>query len=82
MASNINVNSIANTIYYGAVIGGLSIAYSMASKKLLKVKSPDLDRLSVEDAVKLTALVGGSLATQQWLVNQGILPGSKVNGKV
>jgi hypothetical protein len=37
--------------------------------------------LSVEDAAKLTALVGGSLATQQWLVNQGILPGSIVNGR-
>ena len=80
MASNIDVNSIANTIYYGAVIGWLSIAYSMASKTLLKVKSPDLDRLSVEGAAKLTALVGGSLATQPWLVNQGILPGSIMNG--
>ena len=57
------------------------MAYSMASKKLLKVKSPDLDRLSVEDAAKLTALVGGSLATQQLLVNQGNLPGS-IMGKV
>ena len=75
MGSNIDVNSIANTIYHGAVIGRLTMAYSMASKKLLKVKSPDLDRLSVEDAAKLTALVGGSLATQQWLVNQGFLPG-------
>ena len=82
MANSIDVNGIANTIYRGAVIGWLTMAYSMASKKLLKVKSPDLDRLSVEDAAKLTALVGGSLATQQWLVNQGILPGSIVNGKV
>ena len=79
--NNIDVNGIANTIYHGAVIGGLSMAYSMASKKLLKVKSPDLDHLSIEDAAKLTALVGGSLATQQWLVNQGILPGSIVNGR-
>ena len=71
MASNINVNSIANTIYHGAVVGGLSISYSIAH----------LDRLSVEDATKLTALVGGSLATQQWLVNQGILPGSIMNDK-
>ena len=65
MASNIDVNSIANTIYYGAVIGGLSIAYSMASKKLLKVKSPDLDRLSVEDVAKLTALVGHATVARQ-----------------
>jgi hypothetical protein len=40
MPSNIDVNSIANTIYHGVVIGGLTMAYSMASKKLLKVKSP------------------------------------------
>ena len=55
------------------------MVYSMASKKLLKVKEPDLDRLSVEDVTKLTALLGGSLVMQQWLVNQGILPGSIIN---
>ena len=79
--NNIDVNGIANTIYHGAVIGGLSMAYSMASKKLLKVKSPDLDRLSVEDAAKLAALVGGPLATQQGLVDQGILSGKIMNGR-
>ena len=61
--NNIDVNGIGHTIYHGAVIGGLPIAYSKASKKRLKVKSPDLDHLSVEDAAKLTALVGVSLAT-------------------
>ena len=81
MANNTDVNGIANTIYHGAVIGGLSMVYSMASKKLLKVKEPDLDRLSVEDVTKLTALLGGSLVMQQWLVNQGILPGSLMNGR-
>ena len=81
MANNIDVNGIVNTIYPGAVIGGLSMVYSMASKKLLKVKEPDLDRLSVEDVTKLTALLGGSLVMQQWLVNQGILPGSLMNGR-
>ena len=79
--NNINVNGISNTIYHGVVIGGLSMAYSMAGKKLLKVKSPNLDRFNVKDADKLTTFVGGSLATQQWLVNQGILPGSIMNGK-
>ena len=40
------------------------MVYSMASEKLLKVKEPDLDRLSVEDVTKLTALLGGSLVMQ------------------
>ena len=77
--TNIDINGIANTVYHGAVLSLLTMGYSMVSKKLLKIKSPDLDRLSVEDAAKLTALVGGSLATQQWLVTQGILPGSIIN---
>ena len=57
------------------------MVYSMASKKLLKVKEPDLDRLSVEDVTKLTALLGRSLVMQQWLVNQNILLGSLMNGR-
>ena len=59
--TNIDVDGIANTIYH--------CAYSLASKKILNVEAPDLDCLSVEDTVKLAALVGGSFATQQWLVN-------------
>jgi energy-converting hydrogenase Eha subunit G len=65
---------IANTLYHGAVVGGLSVGYSMISKRLLKIKPADLGRLDVEDAVKVTTTVAAALATRDMLVQQGILP--------
>ena len=52
----------------------------MASEKVLRVKVPELGKLSVQNAAKLTGQVGGLLAMQQWLVAQGILPGSIMKG--
>ena len=48
-----------NSIYHAAVISGLSIGYSMISKRLLKMKVADLDKLNVEDSVKLVAIIYG-----------------------
>ena len=72
--SNIDTSGILNTFYHAAVISGLSIAYSMASYKLLKIKSPELSRLNVEDGLKLTGIVCASIATRDWLVAQNIIP--------
>ena len=76
-----DTNAIVNTIYHGVVVTVISMGYAMIGKKLLKMKSPDFDRLSIEDAGKLTGLIGSSLATQNWLVTQGILPDKIVNPK-
>ena len=77
--SSIDTTGIANTVYHGAVVGILSMGYAMVGYKLLKIKPPDLGKLGVEDAAKITALSAGSLATQSWLVAQGILPDSITN---
>ena len=66
--------NIMNTIYHAAVISGLSVGYSMISKRLLKMKVADLDKLNVEDSVKLVAVVSASIATKDFLVKQGIIP--------
>ena len=66
--------SIANTIYHGAVVGGLSVGYSVLSKRLLKIKPADLGRLDIEDAVKVTTTVAAAIATRDMLVQQGIIP--------
>lgn len=66
--------SIANTLYHGAVVGGLSVGYSMLAKRLMKTKPADLGRLDLEDGAKITATVAAALATRDMLVQQGIIP--------
>ena len=66
--------NIMNTIYHAAVISGLSVGYSMIGKKLMKMKVADLDKLNVEDSVKLVAVISASIATKDFLVKQGIIP--------
>ena len=66
--------TIANLVYHSAVIGGLSVGYSMLGKKLLKIKSADLGKVDLEDSVKLIAIITASIATKDFLVKQGIIP--------
>ena len=41
----INTNNLINTAYHGAVVGGITLAYSMLTKKLFKTKPADLGKL-------------------------------------
>jgi energy-converting hydrogenase Eha subunit G len=66
--------NMMNMVYHAAVISGLSVGYSMISKRLLKMKVADLDKLNVEDSVKLVAVISASIATKDFLVKQGIIP--------
>ena len=66
--------NIMNVIYHSAVISGLSVGYSMITKRLLKMKVADLDKLNLEDSVKLVAVISASIATKDFLVKQGIIP--------
>ena len=65
---------LGNLLYHSAVIGGLSIGYTMIGKKLFKMKPTDLGRLDLEDSTKLAGTVALSLWTQDMLVKQGIIP--------
>lgn len=75
MATPAKVTNIGNTLYHGALVGGLSVGYSILSKRLLKIKPADLGRLDIEDAVKVTTTVAAALATRDILVQNGIIPG-------
>ena len=66
--------NIINSIYHAAVISGLSVGYSMIGKKIMKMKVADLDKLNLEDSVKLVGIVSASIATKDFLVKQGIIP--------
>ena len=63
-----------NLVYHAAVIGGLSVGYTMLGKNLLKMKPADLGKLDFEDSAKLVAVVTASIATKDFLVKQGIIP--------
>ena len=65
---------IVNTIYHGAVVGGLCVGYNILAKRLLKTKPADLWRLDLEDSLKITATVAAALSTRDMLMQQGILP--------
>ena len=42
---SISTDNIINTIYHGAMVGGISIVYSMIANKVLKIKPADLGKL-------------------------------------
>ena len=65
---------LGNLLYHSAVVGGLSVGYSMVGKRLLKMKPADLGRLDIEDSAKLVGTVALALWTQDMLVKQGIIP--------
>ena len=65
---------IGNLLYHSAIVGGLSVGYSMVGKKLLKMKPADLGRLDVEDSAKLVGTVALAIWTQDMLVKQGVIP--------
>ena len=58
---------LGNLLYHSAVVGGLSVGYSMIGKKLLKMKPDDLGRLDMEDGAKLV----GTVALAFWTQNRG-----------
>ena len=46
---------LGNLLYHSAVVGGLSVGYSMVGKLLMK--PADLGRLDIEDSTKLVGTV-------------------------
>jgi len=64
---------LGNLLYHSAVVGGLSVGYSMVGKELLKMKPADLGRLDIEDSTKLVETVALAFWTQDMLVKQRII---------
>jgi len=65
---------LGKLLYHSAIVGGLSVGYSMVGKRLLKMKPADLGRLDIEDSAKLVGTVELALWTKHTLVKQGIIP--------
>ena len=66
--------TIGNLVYHSAVIGSLSVGYTMIAKKIMSMKPADLGKLDMEDSIKLIAVITASIATKDFLVKQGIIP--------
>lgn len=66
--------TIGNLVYHSAVIGLLSVGYTMIAKKIMSMKPADLGKLDMEDSIKLIAVITASIATKDFLVKQGIIP--------
>ena len=79
MYTTMDTSSFVNAAYHGGVIGIITVIYSMAAKKVFKLKPADLGKLDVEDSLKLTATVGSALMTQAWLVTHGLLRKNVMN---
>jgi len=65
---------LGNLLHHSAGVGGLSVSYSMVSKRLFKIKPTDLGRLDIEDSAKLVGTVALALWSQDMLIKQGIIP--------
>ena len=66
--------SIVNDQYQAAVISVLAVGYSMLGKKILKITSPSIQKVDLEDTGKLVAIIATSEMTREYLIKQKILP--------
>ena len=65
---------IKESVYHGAVVSALAIAYTMLGKTLIKTSPPSLSKFDVEDGVKLVGIVALSDFTKDYLIKQKIIP--------
>ena len=66
--------NIVNTLYHAATLTAISIVYSVAGKKLIKLDVGDPAKPDLLDFAKLTSVITISVATKDWLVNNKIIP--------
>ena len=76
--SNPDGKKLANELYHGAVVAGLSIGYAQLGKTVLKSPVPKLD-FNVRDAFMFAADVAFATATKEFLISQGIIPMNILN---
>ena len=65
---------IKESIYHGAVVGGLAVGYTMLAKTLIKMSPPSLSTFDIEDSIKLVGIIALSDFTKDYLIKQKIIP--------
>lgn len=69
-----SIKTIVNLLYHAVVLSGLALGYSILGESILRMRSANIGRL--EDTPKTIGVVAISIATQDFLVDQGIIPHS------
>ena len=65
---------IVNLVYQSAVLSGVAIGYSALAKKLLRMKMESMDKIDIEDFLKIAGIVSLSNWTVEMLYEKGIIP--------
>ena len=63
-----------NLVYQSAVLSGVAIGYSAIAKKLLKMKMESMDKIDLEDFLKIAGVVSFANWTVEMLYEKGIIP--------
>ncbi len=72
--TDVNTKTIVNTLYHAAILSGLTVAYSMLAKRMLKMNTGNPANADIEDTFKLAGIIGLAEGTRTWLVSQKIIP--------
>ena len=74
MVENYTKDIIKKSVYHGAVISALAVAYTMLGKTLIKMSPPCLSKFDIEDYVKLVGIVALSNFMKDYLIKQKLIP--------
>ena len=74
MADTPSTKAIANLLYHSVVLSGLTVAYSMLGKKLMRFNVGSPSSADLTDALKLSAAVSAAMVTKDYLEKSKILP--------
>ena len=64
------MKDIKESVYHGAVDSSLAVGYTMLGKTLINMSSPSLNKVDIEDGVKLVAIVAMSDFMKDYLIKQ------------
>ena len=71
-----DTKTVMNTIYDGAILTGLTVAYAMLAKKMFKFDIGDPGKLSFNRFIKLSGAIIGAVATKDYLEKKDLIPPS------
>ena len=74
MSETPSTKNIANLLYHSAVLSGLTVAYAMLGKKLLRFNVGNPSNADLNEALKLSAAVSAAMVTKDYLEKSKILP--------
>ena len=69
-----DTKAIVNTLYDGAIISGLTVAYAMIGSKFVGVDVGDPGRPTLNKVLKLTGAIAAAVATKDMLEQKNIIP--------